>query len=84
MTEEKTVFDLSLPRRMYHSKDVGVANCPECHAALIENRCSIMMYAKSAFDEGDFMTNMPDGYFCKSCPVAVFDADGLKMLPWRV
>lgn len=78
MKENQTVINLSLPRRMYYSKDIGIEKCPECDAALIENRCSIMMYAKSAHDEGSFMTNLPEGYFCESCPVVVFDSNRLK------
>ena len=78
MTEKKTVFNLSLPRRMYYSEDVGLEKCPECHGALTEKRCSIMMHAKCAHDEGDFMTNLPGGYFCGSCPVVVFDSSRLK------
>ncbi len=50
-------IDLSVERRRYYSEDCSLTICPECHAPLIEEKCTIILAAKSDTDEGEFMTN---------------------------
>jgi uncharacterized protein YecA (UPF0149 family) len=74
----KNMFDLSIPRRHYYSKDYGLANCPECGLPLVENNCTVMLSAKSDTDEGEFMSNLTGSHFCNSCPVVVFDSEKIE------
>lgn len=79
MTEDfKNIFDLSIPRRKYYSKDCGLSSCPECGEALIEDGCTVMIAAKSDTDEGEFISNLTGSHFCESCPVVVFDSEKIE------
>lgn len=74
--EEK--FDLSIPRRCYHSRDCRLTKCPECGLPLIPNECSVIIAAKSDSDEVEFMSNATGSHFCNACPVIVIDSDKLE------
>ena len=79
MTENfKKRFDLSIPRRKYHSADWGLTLCPECRKPLIGDNCSVVIVAKSDTDEGEFISNLTGSHFCESCPVVVFDSDRVE------
>lgn len=71
-------FDLSIPRRRYFSEDCGLFFCPECGAALVKGKCTVLIVAQSDTDEGEFMSNMTGSRFCNSCPVVVFDTDMIE------
>jgi hypothetical protein len=68
-------INLSLPRRKYYNDKHDLQNCPECGIELIEEKCAILLFAKSDTDEGEFMTNLSGSHFCSKCPVVVFDLD---------
>ena len=74
----KNIFDLSVPRRRYYSEDCGLSSCPECGLLLIEDKCTVIIAAKSDTDEGEFMSNLTGSHFCNSCPVIVFDSDKIE------
>ena len=48
-------------------------NCPECGAETKEENCTVLLAVQADTDQGEFMTNVPHGYFCETCPVVVFD-----------
>ena len=76
MTNKLSNIDLSKPRRRYYnSNECNLTICPECGSELIEENCTILLYAKSDYDEGEFMTNLSGSHFCNKCPVMVFDID---------
>lgn len=71
-------IDLSKPRRKYYSEEYGLKFCPECGSDLIEENCTILLYAKSDTDEAEFMTNLSGSHFCEKCPVVVFNNDKVE------
>jgi len=75
MTNKMKNIDLSKPRRKYCSDEYNLTKCPECGSDLIEENCTILLYVKTDSDEGEFMTNLSGSYFCKICPVVVFDTE---------
>jgi len=74
----KNKFDLSIPRRRYYSEDCGLSFCPECGLPLIEDKCTVIIAAKSDTDEGEFISNLTGSHFCNSCPVIVFDSEKIE------
>ena len=46
---------------------------PECGNNLVEQSCTIVLYAKSTTNEADFITNFTGSHFCENCPIVVFD-----------
>lgn len=78
MTNKLNNIDLSKPRRRYYSDKYNLTICPECGSNLIEEYCTILLCVKSDSDEGEFMTNLSGSYFCKICPVVVFDTDKVE------
>lgn len=70
--------DLSIPRRRYYNDACSLTICPECGSDLIEEKCTILLCAKSDSDEGEFMTNLSGSHFCNKCPVVVFDKDKVE------
>ena len=78
MTQKLKNINLSIPRRRYYSSEYHLNSCPECGSELIEENCSILLYAKSDIDEAEFMTNHCGSHFCNKCPVVVFDEDEIE------
>ena len=78
MTNKLNNIDLSKPRRRYYGDKYNLTICPECGSNLIEEHCTILLCVKSDSDEGEFMTNLSGSYFCKICPVVVFDTDKVE------
>ncbi len=72
MRKSKNI-DLSVPRRSYYGDDCGLSVCPECGAPLIDEGCTILLWAKSEGDEGEFITSLSGSHFCTNCPAVVFD-----------
>jgi hypothetical protein len=79
MDEKNNKIDLSKPRRKYYSDEYDLNTCPECGAGLIEENCTVLLYAKSARDEAELMTNHNGSRFCENCPVVVFDLDQVEL-----
>jgi hypothetical protein len=78
MNNKLNNIDLSRPRRRYYSDECNLKICPECGSELIEESCTILLFAKSDTDEAQFMTNLSGSHFCKKCPVVVFDIDKVE------
>ena len=78
MTNKLKKIDISEPRRRYSSDEFNLAICPECGSDLVEEICTILLFAKSDTDEGEFITNLSGSHFCEKCPVVVFDTDKLE------
>lgn len=71
-------IDLSIPKRRYYNNGLYLTTCPECGSDLLEEKCTILLCAKSDTDEGEFMTNLSGSQFCEKCPVVVFDIDKVE------
>ena len=80
MTNNLEKIDLSIPRRRYYSDKYDLTICPECGSDLIEEDCTILLYAKSDSDEAECMTNRSGSHFCMQCPVVVFDIDEVEQV----
>ena len=72
------MIDVSQPKRKYYSTESGLQCCPECGSELLEENCTILLCVKSTSDEAELLTNHSGSYFCKKCPVVVFDVDQLE------
>lgn len=79
MKDNKHNLDLSIQRRKYYSDKVGLTNCPECNAKLIDLGCPVLLVVKSGTKAGEFMTSLSGSHFCLKCPVVIFDTKKLKM-----
>ncbi len=55
-----------------------MTSCPECGLPLTLDNCTVFIAAKSDTYENEFMTNLTDSHFCKSCPVVVFNSDKIE------
>lgn len=73
MKSDLNTIDLSKSRRKYICDSQHVHICPECGAETKEENCTVLLAVQADTDQGEFMTNVPHGYFCETCPVVVFD-----------
>ncbi len=71
-------INTTIPRREYRKEREYVLTCPECKKATIKAKCTTLLIAASDDDEGEFITNAIPSYFCETCPVVVFDRDGIR------
>ena len=78
MTKRNHTLDLSIARRKYTSDECSLTVCPECGSEMLDENCTILLYAKSDSDEGRFMTNLSGSRFCTKCPVVVFDTEKVE------
>ena len=78
MTMIENSIDLSRPKRKYLRDEQNLSICPECGSDLIDENCTVLLYAKSDTDEGEFMTNHTGSHLCNNCPVVVLDKTALE------
>ncbi len=78
IAKEEKKIDLSIPRRKYYRDAFNSKFCPECGSELIEENCTILLFAGTGSDMGEFMTNLSGSHFCNICQVVVFDKHKVK------
>lgn len=69
---------LKAERKQYFNDEYNGTECPECGGLLIPEENSVLLSIKSSFGQEQFMTNVPEGTFCKDCPVVVFDRESVE------
>ncbi len=72
-----TQIDTIKPRRIYQKEGEYLYTCPECKKATVKEKCTTILLAASDNDQGEFITNAIDSYFCATCPVVIFDTNSI-------
>jgi len=67
-------FDVSVPRKMFWSNDVGGTGfCPLCQGRLEQESHSYLLIIRESRDIQSFIVGNDRGHFCERCPVVVLD-----------
>jgi len=68
--------DVSAPRKMFRSTDVGgTTHCPECQPPLENENQTYLVAVGIGRNIDPFIFANDGGYFCTQCPVVVLDYD---------